>query len=217
MTAAESLLRELVQRRVAGPTDAHPDVCFIWSVPTIDDVLWCLGRLLSLLQETVRAAALAVDMTVSGGATLDWFTSTIFVTQASTNDVSVLSRLLQREQHARYASLGAKPHGRSYAGLPASAGSTDDAINGCVERYLLPLIVAACLTGDLGGISLRLVVCEAVRRRRQEALARETIPVLRVAACGSPSFTHVVQTVVEEAVERAPTIVSVKVASEYHG
>jgi hypothetical protein len=61
------------------------------------------------------------------------------------------------------------------------------------------------------------VVSEAVRRGRQEALARETIPVLRVAACGSPSFTHVVQTVVEEAVERALTIVSMQVASEYHG
>jgi ferredoxin-NADP reductase len=217
MTAAESLLRELVQRRVARPTDAHPDVCFIWSVPTIDDVLWCWERLLSLLQETARAAALAVDMTVSGGANLDWFTSTIFVTQASTNDVSVLSRLLQREQHARYASLGAQPHGRSYAVLPASAGSADDAINGCVERYLLSRIVAARLTGDVGGISLRSVVSEAVRRGRQEALARETIPVLRVAACGSPSFTHVVQTVVEEAVERALTIVSMQVASEYHG
>ena len=102
----------------------------------MDDVLWCWERLLSLLQETARAGALAVDMTVSGGAKLDWFTSTIFVTQASTNDVSVLSRLLQREQHARYASLGAQPHGRSHAVPPASAGSADDAINGCVERYL---------------------------------------------------------------------------------
>jgi hypothetical protein len=131
MTAAESLLRELVQRRVARPTDAHPDVCFIWSV--IDDVLWCWERLLSLLQETARAGALAVDMTVSGGANLDWFTSTIFVTQASTRDVSVLSRPLQREQHARYASLGAQPHGRSYAVLPASARSADDAINDCTQ------------------------------------------------------------------------------------
>ena len=149
-------------------------------------------------------------MTVSGGVNLDWCKSTFFVTQASTSDVSVRSRLLQREQHARYASLAAQPHGRSYAVLPSSAGSADDAINGCVEPYRLSRIVAARLTGEV-------VVFDAVRCGRQEALARETIPVLRVAACGSPSFTHVVQTVVEEAVERAPTIVSVQVASEYHG
>jgi hypothetical protein len=42
MTAAESLLRELVQRRVALPTDAHPDVCFIWSALYISS-LWGVG------------------------------------------------------------------------------------------------------------------------------------------------------------------------------
>jgi hypothetical protein len=92
LTAAESVVREILQRKMLG-TPVPSRLWFVWATRSIDDLFWCWQAMIELLLAAFDAQTLDAKAIVASGSTLDWLGVTIYVSRADKESMALLKTL----------------------------------------------------------------------------------------------------------------------------
>lgn len=92
LTAAESVVREILQRKMLG-TPVPSRLWFVWATRSVDDLFWCWQAMIELLLAAFDAQTLDAKAIVASGSTLDWLGVTIYVSRADKESMALLKSL----------------------------------------------------------------------------------------------------------------------------